>query len=243
MSTCSCAGLSGSGSTTSNGRSDCSAPGSKLVARHGLHIDDAVTWARLNPEAPPSWWATRLSLVRRFAAYLHANDVDVPVIPSGLLAARKPDRSLHLQPTRHRCVACRVRHRVWRRADAATLRTVIGLLAATGLRIGEALKLRVQDIDQQQRPADDSRPRSLTSGSSRCTGRRRPPSCSTSLCLPGWLHAPTPRPGLRDLQGTGYVYVSFQSLFKQVREAAGLTHAAGHAPVCTTSDTPSPPRT
>jgi len=34
--------------------------------------------------------ATRLSLVRRFAAYLHANDVDVPVIPSGLLAARKP---------------------------------------------------------------------------------------------------------------------------------------------------------
>ena len=31
---------------------------------------------------------------------------------------------------------------------AATLRTVIGLLAATGLRIGEALNLRVQDIDQ-----------------------------------------------------------------------------------------------
>jgi hypothetical protein len=52
-------------------------------------IDDAVTWARLNPDADPSWWATRLSLVRRFAAYLTANDVDVPVIPSGLLAARK----------------------------------------------------------------------------------------------------------------------------------------------------------
>ena len=28
-------------------------------------IDDAVTWARLNPDAHPSWWATRLSLVRR----------------------------------------------------------------------------------------------------------------------------------------------------------------------------------
>ena len=53
-------------------------------------IDDAVAWARLNPDAHPSWWATRLSLVRRFAAYLNANDVDVPVIPSGLLAARKP---------------------------------------------------------------------------------------------------------------------------------------------------------
>ena len=52
--------------------------------------DDAVAWARLNPDAHPSWWATRLSLVRRFAAYLNANDVDVPVIPSRLLPARKP---------------------------------------------------------------------------------------------------------------------------------------------------------
>jgi site-specific recombinase XerC len=53
-------------------------------------IDEAVTWARLNPDAHPSWWATRLSLVRRFAAYLNANGVDVPVIPGGLLPARKP---------------------------------------------------------------------------------------------------------------------------------------------------------
>ncbi|MDA8058369.1 MAG: hypothetical protein M0032_10445, partial [Actinomycetota bacterium] len=29
-------------------------------------------------------------LVRRFAAYLNANGVDVPVIPVGLLSARKP---------------------------------------------------------------------------------------------------------------------------------------------------------
>ena len=53
-------------------------------------IDDAVTWARLNPDAHPSWWATRLSLVRRFAAHLNAEGADVPVIPAGLLPARKP---------------------------------------------------------------------------------------------------------------------------------------------------------
>lgn len=53
-------------------------------------IDDAVTWARLNPDAHPSWWGTRLSLVRRFAAYLNANGVDVPIIPKGLLPASKP---------------------------------------------------------------------------------------------------------------------------------------------------------
>ena len=53
-------------------------------------IDDAVNWARLNPDAHPSWWATRLSLVRRFAAHLNSNGVDVPIIPGGLLAAKKP---------------------------------------------------------------------------------------------------------------------------------------------------------
>lgn len=53
-------------------------------------IDDAVRWARLNPDAHPSWWATRLSLVRRFANHLNASGVDVPAIPSGLLPARKP---------------------------------------------------------------------------------------------------------------------------------------------------------
>ncbi len=60
-------------------------------------IDEAVTWARLNPDAHPSRWATRLSLVRRFAAYLHANAVDVPIIPARefLCAAVKQVRPPH----------------------------------------------------------------------------------------------------------------------------------------------------
>src|SRR6202011_2263784 len=88
-------------------------------------------------------------LVRRFAAYLHANDVDVPVIPSGLLAARKPRAVSFIysqQDIRALLAACATEFAEER--IAATLRTVIGLLAATGLRIGEALNLRVQDIDQ-----------------------------------------------------------------------------------------------
>ena len=111
-------------------------------------IDEAVAWARLNPDAHPSWWSTRLSLVRRFAGYLNANDVDVPVIPSGLLPARKP-RAVpfiysqdDLDALLAACDTVFSDERI-----AATLRTAIGLLAATGLRIGEALKLRVGDID------------------------------------------------------------------------------------------------
>ena len=107
-------------------------------------IDDAVAWARLNPDAHPSWWATRLSLVRRFAAYLNANDVDVPVIPSGLLPASKPRAVpfIYSQDDIDALLAACDTEFADERI-AATLRTVIGLLAATGLRIGEALNLRV----------------------------------------------------------------------------------------------------
>ncbi|MGH3636721.1 MAG: tyrosine-type recombinase/integrase, partial [Mycobacterium sp.] len=111
-------------------------------------IDDAVTWARLNPDAHPSWWATRLSLVRRFAAYLNANGVDVPVIPRGLLPAKKPRAVPYIYSQNDvdallaACAAAFTDDRI-----TATVRTVIGLLTATGLRISEALNLRVDDIN------------------------------------------------------------------------------------------------
>lgn len=107
-----------------------------------------MTWARLNPDAHPSWWATRLSLVRRFAAYLNANGVDVPIIPSGLLTARKPRAVpfIYSQDDVDALLAACEEQFADERV-AATVRTVIGLLAATGLRISEALNLGVDDID------------------------------------------------------------------------------------------------
>ena len=111
-------------------------------------IDDAVLWARLNPDAHPSWWATRLSLVRRFAGYLNAVGVDVPVIPAGLLPARKPRAVPFIYSQGDidaLLAACEIEFAD--RRIAATVRTVVGLLAATGLRIGEALSLGVDDID------------------------------------------------------------------------------------------------
>ena len=186
-------------------------------------IDDAVAWARLNPDAHPSWWATRLSLVRRFAAYLNANDVDVPVILSGLLAARKPRAVPFIysqQDIDALLAACDTEF-----ADeriAATLRTVIGLLAATGLRISEALNLRVDDIDQHHDL--------LMIKAAKSHERLVPVHPSTTAALLQYIALPARMathpdphgPVFVTSKGTGYVYVSFQSLFKRVREAAGL---------------------
>jgi integrase len=187
-------------------------------------IDDAVTWARLNPDAHPSWWATRLSLVRRFAAYLHANGVDVPVIPGGLLPAKKP-RAVPFIYTQDDVdallAACE--EEFTHELAAATVRTVIGLLAATGLRISEALSLGVDDID-----ADND---VLMIKAAKSGERLVPVHPSTTAALADYIALPVRTstypdphgPVFVSAKGTRYVYVSFFALFKRVRDTAGLT--------------------
>ncbi|WP_182358599.1 tyrosine-type recombinase/integrase [Tomitella gaofuii] len=186
-------------------------------------IEDAVTWARANPEAHPSWWATQLSLVRRFAAHLHANGVDVPVIPSGLLPARKPRAVPFIysqDDVDALLVACEAEFTDER--IAATVRTVIGLLACTGLRIGEALALGVDDVDLDNHV--------LVVQAGKSAQRLVPVHPSTITALEDYLALPArvatnpdPHgPVFVTAKGTGYVYVSFYALFKRAREAAGL---------------------
>lgn len=186
-------------------------------------VDEAVTWARINPDAHPSWWSTRLSLVRRFAGYLNANDVVVPVIPSGLLPARKPRAVPYIYSQEDLDALLDACGQVFSdERIAATLRTVIGLLAATGLRIGEALNLRVEDIDFDHGV--------LVIRGAKSAERLVPIHPSTTTALEQYLALPArvatnPDPHGQvfvTANGTGYVYVTFQSRFKRVREAAGL---------------------
>ena len=187
-------------------------------------IDEAVAWARLNPDAHPSWWSTRLSLVRRFAGYLNANEVDVPVIPNGLLPARKPRAVPYIYSQEDLDALLAACGRVFSdERIAATLRTAIGLLAATGLRIGEALKLRVDDIDH----VNDV----LVIRAAKSAERLVPIHPTTTAALMQYIALParvatTPDPDgpiFVTANGTGYIYVSFQHMFQRVREAAGLT--------------------
>lgn len=186
-------------------------------------INEAVTWARINPDAHPSWWSTRLSLVRRFAAYLNANGVDVPVIPGGLLPARKPRAVpfIYSQDDLNALLAA-CGQVFGDERIAETLRTVIGLLAVTGLRIGEALNLRVDDIDS----GNDV----LVIKAAKSAERRVPIHPTTTAALMRYIALPARTatrpdphgPVFVTVKGSGYVYVTFQGMFRRVREAAGL---------------------
>lgn len=111
-------------------------------------IDDAVQWACDRPGAAPVWWSQRLTAVRPFAAWRHARDGAGPVIPAALLPARTTRRDPFIYSQAdvdHLLVACPLFFP--RVLVAATMSTIIGLLAATGLRTGEALGLTIPDLD------------------------------------------------------------------------------------------------
>lgn len=120
------------------------------VEQHGedhLRVDTMLAWARLPNGADRSWTSYRLSAVRTFARHVHTIDPASEVPPSDLLPWRRRRATPYLYSDEE--LSClltatemlRTPHRV------ATFRTLIGLLAATGMRVGEALALDREDID------------------------------------------------------------------------------------------------
>jgi len=112
----------------------------------------ALEWATQPTDCQPSQWANRLGMVRRLAQYVSALDPRTEVPPPGLL----PHRYHRKAPYLYREEEVRRLIRTARELDSpkhlrgATASTVFGLLAATGMRVGEAIGLDRLDVDLQQ---------------------------------------------------------------------------------------------
>jgi len=110
-------------------------------------IEDALAWARSPTDATPRWWAHRLSTVRGFAVHLYALDPRVEVPPPGLLR-RGPRRAIpYLYSAADIGALVDAAAMLPRPLGAATYQTLIGLLAVTGMRVGEAIRLDRDDLD------------------------------------------------------------------------------------------------
>jgi len=110
-------------------------------------VDSALDWAQLPAAASSGWWAYRLCVARGFATYLHAIDPAHEVPPTGLL----PQRPLRANPYLYSdaeiaaLIAATATLRTLLRQS--TYATLIGLLAVTGMRVGEAIGLDRGDVD------------------------------------------------------------------------------------------------
>lgn len=109
----------------------------------------AIRWATSPTTATSVTWAQRLDHVRRFAAWLSTTDPRTEIPPRGLLPDRYRRRPPYIYSDQE------VEHIVREAAKllspsglrAETYATLFGLLAATGLRISEALTLDRDDVD------------------------------------------------------------------------------------------------
>ncbi len=112
-----------------------------------ITIDAALAWATLPPNGASEWWAQRLSVVRSFARHLHAIDPAHEVPPTDLLPGRSHRATPYLYSDADIAALMAAAREFRSPLRAATFETLVGLLAVSGLRIGEALRLDRDDVD------------------------------------------------------------------------------------------------
>jgi integrase/recombinase XerD len=111
----------------------------------------SVQWATLPRDAHPLRWNQRLGMVRGFTRYLVTIEPGTEIPSMDLLPARQPRIAPYIYTEPEIAALMQAAGGLessWRSPlRAATYVTLIGLLAVTGIRIGEALGLDRSDVD------------------------------------------------------------------------------------------------
>jgi integrase/recombinase XerD len=107
----------------------------------------AIAWARQPAHTRPSHWAQRLAVARGFARYLQTIIPATEVPPSGVFPTSRHRPTPYLWSNRDVCRLLEHARSLHPPLRAATHETLFGLLATTGMRIGEAIGLESGDID------------------------------------------------------------------------------------------------
>ncbi|MDA8385321.1 MAG: tyrosine-type recombinase/integrase [Actinomycetota bacterium] len=106
----------------------------------------ALAWA-MNTKGSANWQAVRLDIVRGFARFLQAIDPNTEVPSPGLLPRRTQRAVPYIYTDAEISVLMAAAQTLRLRISRATYATLIGLLAVTGMRPGEAIRLDREDVD------------------------------------------------------------------------------------------------
>jgi integrase/recombinase XerD len=107
----------------------------------------AVRWASLPRQARPNYWAARLAVVRGFARYLQTLDPAAQVPPLGVFPTSRYRPAPYLWSRDDVCHLLEAARALRPALRAATYEAFFGLLASTGMRVGEAIDLEGDDVD------------------------------------------------------------------------------------------------
>lgn len=113
--------------------------------------EHALAWATAPAGADPAWWRRRLAAVRPFARYLAPRIPGTEVPPRGLLPGPSSRRAVpYLYSDAEVAALAAAAAAIRTPFRAATYQALIGLLAVTGMRVGEAIGLDRGDLDAGQ---------------------------------------------------------------------------------------------
>jgi integrase/recombinase XerD len=115
-----------------------------------ITVPAALAFATAPAGTARAWHAQRLAAVRSFAGYVHALDpAAADPVPGGLIPGRIARRAPYLYSGQETARLMAVAATLPSPVLAASMRTLIGLMASTGIRSGEALALDVPDLDAE----------------------------------------------------------------------------------------------
>jgi len=191
----------------------------------------AMQWSQLPAAGPNSViWAHRMTAVRGFARYLSGVDPATEVPPLGILPRRQRWRPPFIYTAADIAALLAAAAHIRSPRRAATYRTLFALLAVTGMRVGEAIRLDVADVDWNQgvlliRESKFGKSRHVPLQPSAVdalrdyTARRaeyRPVPGNDSLFV--------------SLTGRRLIYVSVQQVFRELRAESGIGSGSQRRP-------------
>jgi integrase/recombinase XerD len=183
--------------------------------------EHALAWARLPESSDPSWWAHRLTVVRGFAGYLHALDEANEVPPTDVLVWKSHRANPFIYADDEITALIGAAATLSSPLRVVTYQTLIGLLATTGMRIGEAIDLDVDDFDA------DNGILLVRRGKGGAT-RQLPLHPSTTTAVHRYLHHPARQAGPRNgallisPAGTRLLYCNVQWTFQKLLHHTGI---------------------
>jgi integrase/recombinase XerD len=112
-----------------------------------ITISAALAWATESQQAAPAHRRRRLSVVRGFARYLATLDPACQIPPADLMPApsRRPPPYIYIYSAEEIAALIHAAGTIGAPMPSATMQALISQIAATGLRVGEALALDRSD--------------------------------------------------------------------------------------------------
>lgn len=196
-------------------------------------IAAALEWCQQQPSTGPGSviWPHRMTAVRGFARYLSGIDPATQIPPLGLLPERRHWTPPYIYTPDDIATLLRGARQLRSPLRAATYETLFGLLAVTGMRVGEATRLDHADLDYGSGVI-------LIRESKFGKSRLVPVDVSTIGVLRAYAERRSEfrvQPGndsfFVSLTGRRLIYVSVAEVFRRLRAETGLGAASTVRPV------------